>query len=62
MDLSNYRSMDPHLLVGVVNTAIRNHCEDLEDLCKVHDIDQVVLVERLSKAGYDYLQDQKQFR
>lgn len=62
MDLSNYESMDPHLLVGVVNTAIRNNCEDLEDLCKTHDLDQVVLVERLSSAGYDYQPEQQQFR
>ena len=51
MDLSNYQSMDPHLLVGVVNTAIRNHCDDLEDLGKIHDMDQTVLVQRLSTAG-----------
>ncbi len=62
MDLSNYQSMDPHLLVGVVNTAIRNHCDDLDDLCKIHDIDQAVLIERLNKAGYDYRSEQQQFR
>ncbi|ADE54224.1 DUF4250 domain-containing protein [Coraliomargarita akajimensis] len=62
MDLSTYRSMDPHLLVGVVNTAIRNHCESLEDLCATHDIEQAVLVERLATAGYDYMPAQKQFR
>ena len=62
MDLSNYQSMDPHLLVGVVNTAIRSHCDDLDDLCKIHDIDQAVLIERLNKAGYDYRSEQQQFR
>ncbi|MGB0257982.1 MAG: DUF4250 domain-containing protein [Coraliomargarita sp.] len=62
MDLSNYESMDPHLLVGVVNTAIRNHCDDLEDLCKVHDMEQTVLVERLNNAGYDFMPEQQQFR
>ncbi|MGB0413045.1 MAG: DUF4250 domain-containing protein [Coraliomargarita sp.] len=54
--------MDPHLLVGVVNTAIRNHCDDLEDLCKVHDMEQTVLVERLNNAGYDFMPEQQQFR
>ena len=62
MDLSNYQSMDPHLLVGVINTTIRNHCENLENLCKTHDMDQARLVERLSNAGYDYQPEQRQFR
>ena len=62
MDLSTYETMDPHLLVGVVNTAIRNHCESLEDLCKTHDLDVSILTTRLAKAGYDYMPDQQQFR
>jgi hypothetical protein len=54
--------MDPHLLVGVVNTAIRNHFESLEDLCKTHDLDTTILTERLAAAGYDYIPEQKRFR
>lgn len=62
MDLSSYRTMDPHMLVGLVNTLIRNHCESLEDLCVTHDIEQNLLVERLASAGYEYMPTQKQFR
>ena len=62
MDLSSYQTMDPHLLVGVVNTAIRNHCESLEDLCKSYDIVEDILTERLAAAGYEYLPSQQQFR
>ena len=62
MDLSSYRTMDPHLLVGVVNTAIRNHTETLAELCACHDIEQAVLVERLAAAGYDFMPEQQQFR
>ena len=54
--------MDPHLLVGVVNTAIRNHCESLDDLCKTHDLDASILIGRLKTAGYDYMPEQAQFR
>jgi hypothetical protein len=54
--------MDPHLLVGVVNTMIRNHCESLDDLCKTHDLDATILTERLAGAGYDYMPEQKRFR
>lgn len=62
MDLSSYQTMDPHLLVGVVNTAIRNHCESLDDLCKTHELSADVLTSRLAEAGYDYMPEQKQFR
>lgn len=54
--------MDPHLLVGLVNTELRNHAEDLEDLVKTHGLDQASLVQRLKEAGYEYRPDQKQFR
>lgn len=62
MDLTGFRSMDPHLLVGLVNTELRNHCESLEDLVKTHGLDQAHLLSRLSEAGYDYQPEQKQFR
>lgn len=62
MDLSTYRTMDPHLLVGVVNTAIRNHTGTLEELCASQDIEQPILVERLAAAGYDFMPEQQQFR
>ncbi|MEM1083998.1 MAG: DUF4250 domain-containing protein [Verrucomicrobiota bacterium] len=62
MNFSSFETMDPHLLVGLVNTELRNHSESLEDLVKTHDIDSQVLVTRLAEAGYDYLEAQKQFR
>jgi len=54
--------MDPHLLVGVVNTVIRNHCESLDDLCKTHDLDSDILTTRLATAGYHYMPEQQRFR
>ena len=62
MDLSGYQSMDPNLLVGVVNTALRNDYESLEDLCLTHDISSEVLVQLLSSSGYEFLSEQQQFR
>ncbi|MGJ8654207.1 MAG: DUF4250 domain-containing protein [Opitutaceae bacterium] len=62
MDWTQYATMDPHLLVGLVNTEIRNNCDDLEDLCRTHDIDQDALISYLAKAGYDYFPEQKKFR
>ena len=62
MDLTNYLQMDPHLLYGLVNTELRNHCDSLDDLVKTHDLDQEELVAKLAKAGYDYQPALNQFR
>jgi len=62
MDLSNYLLMDPHLLVGLLNTELRNHCDSLDDLAKKHHLDETALVEKMAKADYTYQPDQNQFR
>ncbi len=62
MDISNWKNMDPHLLVGLLNTELRNHAESLDDLVKTHNISEAELVEKLNAAGYEYRADQKQFR
>lgn len=62
MDFSKYLQMDPHLLVGLVNTELRNHSESLEDLLKTYDLSETALLEKLGSAGYDYRPEQKQFR
>lgn len=62
MDFSKWRGMDPHLLVGLVNTELRNHSESLEDLLKTHDLAKEDLVGKLGEAGYSYREEQRQFR
>ena len=62
VDLSRYEKMDPHLLLGLVNTELRNHCDSLEDLVKTHDLEEPVLVRKLGDAGYVYQAGQNQFR
>jgi hypothetical protein len=62
MNLSNYLQMDPHLLVGLVNTELRNHSESLEDLVKTHGLELDALVSRLAAAGYVYQDELRQFR
>lgn len=62
MNLSNYLQMDPHLLVGLVNTELRNHCDSLEDLVKTHHLELDTLVGRLAAAGYLYQAEPRQFR
>lgn len=62
VDLSTYLRMDPHLLLGLLNTELRNRCDSLDDLVKTHGLDAGKLVEKMAKAGYDYLPAQNQFR
>jgi len=54
--------MDPHLLVGLVNTELRNNSESLDDLCKTHGLNQEKLVARLASADYLFMEETKQFR
>ncbi|MES2996106.1 MAG: DUF4250 domain-containing protein [Verrucomicrobiota bacterium] len=62
MDLTNFSTFDPHLLLGLVNTELRNNCDSLDDLVKTHGIDAAELQARLSAAGYEYQPAQNQFR
>lgn len=62
MDLKNFRRMDPHLLVGLVNTELRNNAESLEDLCKTHNVTEAELRDRLMEGGYHFRDELKQFR
>lgn len=61
MNLRNFASMDPNLLVGLVNTNLRNDCADLEDLVKTHDIEQSELEAKLKEIGYQYESDLNRF-
>ena len=62
MKLSSYETMDPQLLLGLVNTALRNDYENLEDLVKSHDLNEDILRERLRSIGVVYYPDINQFR
>ena len=62
MDFSKWQNMDPHLLVGLVNTELRNQSESLDDLVKTHDISEEELIEKLRAVGYDYRAELQQFR
>ena len=52
MNLSHYFTMDPHLLLGLLNTELRNHCDSLDDLVKTHNLDPERLIEIMAVAGY----------
>lgn len=54
--------MDPHLLVGLLNTELRNHSSSLDDLIKTHHLDEAVVLEKLALSDYHYHAELKQFR
>jgi Domain of unknown function (DUF4250) len=62
MDLSRALHMDPHLLVGLLNTELRNHSSSLDDLIKTHHLDEAVVLEKLALSDYHYHAELKQFR
>lgn len=62
MDLSNFTRLDPHLLVGLLNTELRNHCASLDELVRKHDLEKHLLLETMTAAGYEYRPEQNQFR
>ena len=62
MDLSKFHTLDPHLLVGLLNTELRNNCDSLDDLVKTHSLDLAVLIEKMAAAVYHYQPEQNQFR
>jgi len=62
MDWTEFESIDPHLLVGLVNTELRNHADSLDDLCRTHDVDPAKLSARLATGNYHYQSEQNQFR
>lgn len=62
MNLAHYLTMDPHLLLGLINTELRNHCDSLDDLVKTHHLDRELLIEKLAAADYVYQPEINQFR
>ena len=62
MNLHRFETIHPDFLPGLLNTALRNDCEDLEDLVHAHDLDREALERRMQELGYRYIAEQRQFR
>lgn len=62
VDLSNFMKMDPYLLVGLLNTELRNHCDSLEDLVKTHNLQHEAVIAKMAAIDYIYQPEQNQFR
>ena len=62
MNLTRFETLDPNLLPGLANTALRNDCEDLHDLLRTHDLDEEQFLARMREIGYEYCPTSNQFR
>jgi hypothetical protein len=62
MNLSKYETMDPVMLMSIVNMKIRDEFGDLDSLINYFEIDKKILINRLEHAGFNYLPEVKQFR
>ncbi len=60
--MTNFRNMDPVMLLSLVNMKLRNDYPDLDTLARGLELDKAWLIERLAEAGFEYIEAQRQFR
>ena len=62
MDKGQYISMDPNILLSIVNMKLRDFYSNLSTLCDDMEIDEEALKEKLSEIGYEYDDSINQFK
>ncbi|EGQ9163033.1 DUF4250 domain-containing protein [Vibrio parahaemolyticus] len=63
MNLANFESMDPVMLMSIVNMKLRDDFGgDLDKLVAFFDINRAALEAKLAMAGFDFLPEAGQFR
>ncbi|WP_162062576.1 DUF4250 domain-containing protein [Vibrio taketomensis] len=63
MDLAKFASMDPIMLMSIVNLKLRDDFSgDLDELVKFFDINRQDLEAKLATAGFEFLPEVGQFR
>lgn len=61
MDNEKMIKMDSNILLSYINTKLRDEYNSLEVLCEDFDLQKDILVDKLGKLGYKYLEDKNQF-
>lgn len=54
MDLSNVKSIDSVILLGIVNEKLRLECDSFNELISMYEMDIEVLIGKLDVLGYQY--------
>lgn len=62
MNNEEIKSMDPNILVSIVNLKLRDFYSNLNILCEDMDIDKDLLIKKLSDSGYEYRSESNQFK
>ncbi|EGQ8444310.1 DUF4250 domain-containing protein [Vibrio cholerae] len=63
MNLANFATMDPIMLMSIINMKLRDDFGgDLDKLVKYFDIDRSALEAKLVSAGFEFLPQVGQFR
>ena len=58
----NFETKDTMLLYSLVNMKLRDEFLDLDDLVNYYGVDKKELLDRLSNAGYEYVEGENQFK
>ncbi|HDV5286014.1 TPA: DUF4250 domain-containing protein [Vibrio cholerae] len=63
MNLANFATMDPIMLMSIINMKLRDDFGgDLDKLVNYFDIDRSTLEAKLASAGFEFLPQVGQFR
>lgn len=54
MDLSNVKSIDSVILLGIVNEKLRLECDSFNELISMYEMDIEDLIGKLDMLGYQY--------
>lgn len=52
---------DPVILLGVINTKLRDFYSSIDALCDDMEVDKETIIKKLSTIGYNYNEDRNQF-
>ena len=61
MDNNKLKTMDPFMLLSIVNMKLRDFYSNLDDYCEDVGIDKELLKERLLTVGYKYEEETNSF-
>ncbi|GMQ56273.1 DUF4250 domain-containing protein [Vallitalea sediminicola] len=61
MDKQKLLSMDPYILLSIINMKLRDEFSSLEDLCSNYGMESVELEDKLQKIEYRYNEQTNQF-
>ena len=62
MGLDNYQTMDPYMLLSIINLKLRDYYSSLDSLCDDLNIDKKELEEVLRKKDLEYVESINQFK